>query len=267
MSSCLFGKASLVEQLPGARDMGRSRLGKSASSDRIRPAWARRDGAGGSRLLRLRDRAARARRRLPGSSRPKSRTTFSTQEVDASALTIVKMCELGRESQVSGWGRRADGLPLVSTSARGRKDVIRQFLVLLKDPLTSSGFSRRRRKASKEFFEDLRRRGAAAVPLSPLPLWQRRDLAKKQGAAAARKSRKREGLDGRPLDQYVRLIQKHRQNLGGCPSGNRVGAMLSDSWTVSTARAGPLSARASPTHPHEVGRRVCNHAAGPWQRP
>ncbi len=39
----------------------------------------------------------------------------------------------------------------------------------------------------------------------------RRDLAK-AFAVRAKEIAEKEGLDGRPLDQYVRLVQKHRQN-------------------------------------------------------
>ena len=63
--------------------------------------------------------------------------------------------------------------------------------------------------------------GSRCLPLA----LARRDLAK-AFAQRAKEIAEREGLDGRPLEQYVRLIQKHRQNFRAALQEVESGAML-----------------------------------------
>jgi hypothetical protein len=75
-------------------------------------------------------------------------------------------------------------------------------------------------------FEDYDDAGPLLSRCLSLPL-ARRDLAK-AFAQRCKDIAEKEGLDGRPIDQYVRLIQKHRQNLRAALQEVESGAMLPD---------------------------------------
>src|SRR5689334_10381274 len=144
--SSLFGKAPLVERYRPAtwsevagQDKTVSRIRQLAKRNALagRAYWiSGQSGTGKTTIARL--------------LAAEVADDFSTQEVDASALTVVALRELERESQISGWGEKAGRAFLVNEAHGLRKDVIRQFLVLLERiPPTSPGFSQRRRRGSK----------------------------------------------------------------------------------------------------------------------
>jgi DNA polymerase III gamma/tau subunit len=150
---------------------------------------------------------------------------FLTQEVDASALTVAALRELERESNISGWGNRAGRAYLVDEAHGLRKDVIRQFLVMLERvPSHVVWVFTSTVEGTDSLFEDY----ADASPLLSRCIrldLSRRDLAK-AFAQRCKEVAEKEGLDGRPLEQYVRLIQKHRQNLRAALQEVESGAML-----------------------------------------
>ena len=120
---------------------------------------------------------------------------FSTQEVDASALTIAALRELERESQISGWGEKGGRAYLVNEERTGslQRRVIppipRHAGAHL--PLTSSGPSRRRRKASKGSLRITTTRDHSCPAVCRYP-W-RAVTWRKRSRSAARKSRSAKG--------------------------------------------------------------------------
>ena len=137
---------------------------------------------------------------------------FMVREIDAGTLTMSGLTELERESQVSGWGNKAGRAYIVNEAHGLRKDVIRQLLVALERiPAHVVWIFTTTVDGQDGLFED-------SIDASPLlsrciylPL-ARRDLAK-AFAERAKAIAEKEGLDGKPLASYLRLVNDHRSNL------------------------------------------------------
>jgi DNA polymerase-3 subunit gamma/tau len=138
---------------------------------------------------------------------------FMVREIDAGTLTVSALAELERESQVSGLFGDKQGRAYIVNEAHGlRKDVIRQLLVALERiPAHVVWVFTTTVDGQENLFED-------SIDASPLlsrciflPL-ARRDLAK-AFAERAKSIAEKEGLDGRDLKQYLRLVNDHRSNL------------------------------------------------------
>jgi DNA polymerase-3 subunit gamma/tau len=143
---------------------------------------------------------------------------FDTEEQDAGKLTLAKLDEIERTLQYAGGiGRREGdtrhGRAVIINEAHGlRKDVIRQLLVTLERiPAHAVWIFTTTTEGQEGLFEDCPDASPLLSRCLPLSL-ARRDLAR-PFAERAKQIAEKEGLDGKPLEQYVRLIQKHRQNL------------------------------------------------------
>jgi DNA polymerase III gamma/tau subunit len=148
------------------------------------------------------------------------------QEVDASALTVAQLRELEREMQVRGWGEKG-GRAYVINEAHGlRKDVIRQLLVLLERiPSHVVIVFTTTVEGQDSLFEDY----DDAAPLLSRCLrldLARRDLAR-PFAERAQMIAHLEGLDGRPIEHYVRLMQSCRNNFRAALQAIEAGEMAS----------------------------------------
>lgn len=137
---------------------------------------------------------------------------WDTEELDAGALTVAALREVERGLSFRGLSERG-GKALIVNEAHGlRRDVIRQLLVLLERlPDHAVVIFTTTCEGRDQLFEDC----ADASPLLSRCLrldLARRDLAK-PFAERARAIAQAEGLDGQPIERYLRLAQTHRNNL------------------------------------------------------
>ncbi|MFH1268630.1 MAG: AAA family ATPase [Planctomycetota bacterium] len=137
---------------------------------------------------------------------------WCTEEVDATDLSAARVREPERQSACLGLGDKPGRAYIVNEAHGLNKATVRQLLTTLERisghvvwlfTTTVDG--------QEALFEGIDDAHPLLSRCVDLPL-ARRDLAK-AFAERARQIAEKEGMNGRPLEAYVRLCQKHRNNL------------------------------------------------------
>lgn len=153
---------------------------------------------------------------------------FCIEEIDAGSLTVAGLRDIEREMQFRGMGAK-DGRAFLLNEAHGlRKDVIRQLLVLLERlPSHVLFVFTTTTDGADSMFEDCDDASPLLSRCVPIAL-ARRDLAR-PFAERVRNVAIANGLDsGLPLEAYVKLMQRHKNNCRAAFQSVEAGEMLSE---------------------------------------
>lgn len=147
------------------------------------------------------------------------------QELDAANLTPARLSDLESEMCQYGWGDRPGRAYIVNEAHGLRRDTIRQLLVLLERLPSHVVFMFTTTSEAQEgLFEDNEDAHPLLSRCSVIPL-ARRDLAR-AFAERCQTIATKEGLNGQPIERYIKLAQSCRNNFRAMLQAVEAGEMV-----------------------------------------
>ena len=149
---------------------------------------------------------------------------MNIEEIDASEATPAALREIERSMHTLGLGQKSGRAWILNESHGLRKVSIRQLLVMLERlPAHVVVIFTTTCDGEATLFEDCDDANPLLSRCVVLPL-ARRDLAK-PFAERAREIAQAEGLDGKPIEAYLRLVQQHKSNMRAVLNAIEAGVM------------------------------------------